>query len=196
MADLPFAGNPFLYHPRWSSIDASQGLTDEMKYILEERDRELEDYLGSLGGSSGTMMASSLSRTTNQSTAGTPAAINFNVTDYLSGCTAVTGQLQIDVAGKWHCTTFAEAYTFSVSDYGYYYLQQKRAGATVREVFDFIPNGGPINTGPFTSLSADFDCQVNDLIRCEIREVGVGAFSIGITASTTKPALLQAHLVG
>jgi hypothetical protein len=190
MPNLPFAGNPFLYHPRWSSLDVSQGVTDEIKYILEERDRELEDYLGSLGSSGGT--ASALRRTSNQVfNSGLAVIVNFSTTDYLSGMTAASGQLTVVTAGIWSITT---SVAFHVDAASSPLAVEIVAGGQI------VQSGQrpvPANGDGFECLTFDVNLAVGNTVYAAMFETsGAGVVKGTVVATAGNPVRLSAHLVG
>lgn len=185
------AQNPFLYQPRWAALNPP-GIDEGTKYLLEERDRELEDYLGSLSsGSSGT--ASALRRTTNQSfNSGSAIVVACTTTDYLNGMTTDgAGKLIVVTAGVWHLTC---AVAFNVSG-GSDPVAVALFGGTER-----VDSGNrPVVNGDsgFECLSMDVNLAVAAEVYCVVSETsGSGVATGTIIASATHPARLSAHLVG
>lgn len=200
MAEIPFAGNPFQYHPRWISLDVSEGITKKVKYVLEERDRELEDYLGKLAsqGTVGEQPSISVSRATNYVAAGAVAteAVNFNVTDWADtgahfAVVAGKGSIVFDQKGRWWVTAFLEI-TDSSDGVTYPYLAWGRVGylRIVHGTVAFSPN----NVG---NIAGGF---VIDVLAGDYIQAGgqfFGGVSPGFTAAATalRPSLLQAFLL-
>lgn len=191
MAEVPIADNPFLYYPRWSAIDAP-ALDMVTKQLLEERDRELEDYLGTQTSGSGGQ-ASALRRTTNQAfNSGSAIKVNCNVTDYLNGCAADgAGGLVVVTAGVWHCTCQVFYSVTGGSDP----VAVALFGGT-----DRVDNGVlAVAAGDpgYANLSGDFNLAVGDVIYFVVSETsGSGVATGTISASSSHPARLSAHLVG
>lgn len=188
MAAVPIAEHPFLYHPRWTSLDIPT-IPEQTKYILEERDRELEDYLGSLG-SGGTVSA--LRRTSTQTfNSGSAVVVNMSTTDFLSGMTASSGKLVVVTAGTWHLTA---SVAFHVDVTGDPLAVELIGGSEI------VQSGQrPVAAGGngFENLSMDVALTAGQEVYAAMFETsGSGVVKGNVVASVSNPARLSAHLVG
>lgn len=195
---MTISNHPFEFKTRFRDLQDTVPNPVEVQ-LLEERDRDLEDFLATMTGGSSGLMASSLSRSTNQTTNAQSATINMTTTDYLSGCSVSSYNggacLQVDTPGVWHCTAAAPFPFTQGTGTGNAWLAQRRAGALIQLVFEYVANGGPYVGDPACNLSADFLCQAGDLIIFSI--VGdVNTVQVGIQMGFGMHAYLQAHLVG
>jgi hypothetical protein len=179
--------HPFQFIPRWRDIGK---FDDNARQLLEERDRELEDYLGSLspGGAALTDMIS-LSRATTQSATDT-FLVDFAVTDYATGASKVTyssvSVIQIDVAGTWHISANAFA-PGSGAGATQPYLYRRRSSTNTALVIPAsqVAGNGAIN------CAVDAVLQVNDLIFVEFTVAGFDSQNVVVQV----PATLQAFRI-
>lgn len=185
---------PFQYFARWGEI---HDLSAPMLQLLEERDRELEDFLAGLGGG----QASALRRITNQiiPPITDPVTVDMDVTDYLEGCEESTfaggACLQVVASGVWHCTTFTPAY--SENGACYCMLRIMRGSSPVQQVFALIPlSSGAENA--LVNISMDALCEAGDKIVVQIAAINdfETPNAIVFSSSDLNAAFLSAHLVG
>lgn len=100
---MAISNHPFEFKTRYRDLRDAVKNPIEVQ-LLEERDRDLEDFLATVGGGGG--VATALRRTTTEShNTSTGYNIDFNVTDYEAGAHASGGTIIIDTPGVWHCTT-------------------------------------------------------------------------------------------
>lgn len=179
--------HPFQYIPRWHEI---LKFDDVARMILEERDRMLEDYLGTLNsGGGGLTDMISLRRTATQSATDT-FLVNYNVTDYDIGATAGTysgaGCIEITNPGTWHITANAFA-PGSGAGATQPYLYRRRSSTNTALVIPAtqVAGNGAIN------CSVDAVLEANDLIFVEFTVAGFDSQTVVVQV----PATLQAFRI-
>lgn len=189
------ANHPFLYTPRWTEIP---GLNAASQYLLDERDRELEDYLGSLtsGGLGGGIRLSHAASQTVTGLSDSCAPANTETVDYnTTNGGATTGTyvgktvIQILTAGIWHATGYAQMSGNPTDGSGYANLgcSGDAGGGVISN-----PVNGTLGLGVYVDLSMDFQVEAGEYIFLAACIAG-GEVGGSITVVQAK---LAAHLVG
>lgn len=194
MAETPLTNNPFLYSPRWNEMQIDS-LDSFVKQILEERDRELEDYLGSQTSGGGT--ASALRRSSLQTfNVSDIIVINFSTTDYVNGATVTSygggSSLLIATAGVWDLKLWAAYGPTAGNDPLQLQLAVHRGASNAEGV---TSNASAVNnTVYFENLTMEAALQVGDIVYGAVFVTG-GGTCVGKIYGNLLPARLSASLV-
>lgn len=190
MAVTPMGRLPFQYATRWMYIE---DLSVPMRQRLEERDRQLEDFLGGFGSG----QASAMRRTTLQTfNVADIAIINFTTTDYMNGAHAGTfgggGCIIIDKAAKWNMSLWAAFGPTAGNDPLQLQLAVYRGG----NVEGITSNPTQVDdTVYFEGLTMDAALQVGDIVYGAVFVTG-GGTCVGSVYGNLTPARLACHTVG
>lgn len=187
MAVTPMGRLPFQYATRWMYIE---DLSVPMRQRLEERDRQLEDFLGAFGGG----VATAIRRTSGEShDTSTGYNINFNVTDYENGAHASGGTIVIDRPGVWHCTTSWHYNFIAAGGSGNVQLVAGSQGIAT-DAGSQVDGFG--NTIGFCNISGDFLLAPGDVVRSGPYWTGGEVGGVISVSGCFTDLRLSAHLVG
>lgn len=198
---MAIAKHPFEFKTRYR--DLMRGQLDSIDIqLFEERDRDLEDFLATVGGSAGIgqQPSISISRATTYTASGATSteAVNFTTTNWADtgahlGTVGSKGSIVFDTKGRWWITAFLEI-TDASDGTTFPYLAHGLSGGGYTRLVHGTVAYAPNNVG---NIAGGFviDAAVGDYAQAGGQFFGGVSPGFSAGATSTRPSLLQAFLL-